>query len=390
MTTQLSVPSKSKPVVLRPDDHLHVGIDVHAKSCSIAMWCVEKKQFVREWVPPSCPAAIVASLKPYKAQICRIVYEAGPSGFGLVRALRQEGYCAEVVSAAHIANAPVRGAKCDRLDCRRLAKLSANEDHHPVYTPTPDEEVDRAVVRMQESQTRVVRSIKQRIRAMLLYHGIECPKFSWGPKGLELLGSLVLDKRLKIVLDAHLENLRHGLAQVRMLRKRVAELCQEGEFGKRVRLLETTPGLGLLSSARVAAEMPSPQRFGSARKASKYQGLCAETSRSADTVRDLGHTRSGNPRLRAVLVEAAWSWVRYSEWGAALYARYLRNTGNSKKAIVAVARRLGIILWKMMITGKPYTPPETTATPCADCREASPGETSKAAQPGSCAMGACA
>jgi transposase len=55
-----------------------------------------------------------------------------------------------------------------------------------------------------------------------------------------------------------------------------------------------------------------------------------------------------------VLVEAAWRWVRYDGAAAGRYRQLVANTGSGKKAIVAMARRLGVLLWRLSVRGEPY------------------------------------
>jgi hypothetical protein len=64
--------------------------------------------------------------------------------------------------------------------------------------------------------------------------------------------------------------------------------------------------------------------------------------------------KSGNARLRTVLVKAAWRWVRYDGAAARRYRGLVANTGSGKKAIVAMARRLGVLLWRLSVHGEPY------------------------------------
>ena len=64
--------------------------------------------------------------------------------------------------------------------------------------------------------------------------------------------------------------------------------------------------------------------------------------------------KSGNARLRTVLIEAAWRWVAGDEAAKARYRRPVASTGNGKKAIVGMARRLAILLWRMSLSGEPY------------------------------------
>jgi transposase len=64
--------------------------------------------------------------------------------------------------------------------------------------------------------------------------------------------------------------------------------------------------------------------------------------------------KSGNARLRTVLVEAAWRWVAGDEAARERYKRLAANTGNSNKAIVGMARRLGVLLWRLSVREEEY------------------------------------
>ena len=66
--------------------------------------------------------------------------------------------------------------------------------------------------------------------------------------------------------------------------------------------------------------------------------------------------KSGNARLRAMLIEAAWRWVANDAWARERFGRLIHNTGEPKKAIAAMARRLIIILWRISVTGQTYRP----------------------------------
>lgn len=83
-------------------------------------------------------------------------------------------------------------------------------------------------------------------------------------------------------------------------------------------------------------------------------GLAPQVRQSGQTRHEGGLLKSGNARLRTVLVEAAWRWVRYDGAAASRYRRLVANTGSGKKAIVAMARRLGVLLWRLSVHGEPY------------------------------------
>ena len=75
-----------------------------------------------------------------------------------------------------------------------------------------------------------------------------------------------------------------------------------------------------------------------------------------ETRREGGLIRSSSARLRTALVEAAWRWVACDEAAKAVYRRLVANTGSGKKAIAGMARRLGVLLWRLSVRNEPYRP----------------------------------
>jgi len=84
------------------------------------------------------------------------------------------------------------------------------------------------------------------------------------------------------------------------------------------------------------------------------QGLAPGVWESGETRVEGPLLKGGNRYLRTILVEAAWRWVKQDPAAARKYRKLIANTGNSKKAIVGMARKLGIILWRMLTRGEKY------------------------------------
>ena len=96
----------------------HVGVDVHKASYHLAI-VTDLRGRVATWTQPARPDLLVERLNPIRAQVARVVSEAGPTGFALVRRLRAAGYRAEVIAPSKIPTLPGPEAKSDRLDCRK-------------------------------------------------------------------------------------------------------------------------------------------------------------------------------------------------------------------------------------------------------------------------------
>ena len=101
-------------------------------------------------------------------------------------------------------------------------------------------------------------------------------------------------------------------------------------------------------------ELPGPERFDDAAQVARMLGLAPQVVQSGQTRRSGRLLKSGNARLRTALVESAWRWVARDESAARRYRQLVANTGSGKKAIVGMARRLAVLLWRMSVRGEPY------------------------------------
>src|SRR3954471_10591003 len=86
---------------LDPGEVAHVGVDVHKASYHVAV-VSDRRGLVATWTQPADPGLLVERLKPITAQVAQVVYEAGPTGFSLVRGLRAAGLGAEVIAPSKI------------------------------------------------------------------------------------------------------------------------------------------------------------------------------------------------------------------------------------------------------------------------------------------------
>src|SRR5262249_17270655 len=155
---------------LEPGEVVHVGVDVHKASYSVAVFSAGRG-VLATWVQPARLEILLERLRPLREAIVRVVSEAGPTGFGLARRLRAEGDTAQVIAPGKLLARGGPEAKSDRLDCRRLAQLSAKDLLHPVRVPTEPEEADRQVLRLREQLVGKTRAVQAQIKSFLLQHG---------------------------------------------------------------------------------------------------------------------------------------------------------------------------------------------------------------------------
>src|SRR5262249_11633865 len=307
-------------------------------------------------VQPGRREVVLGGLRPTGGGIAQVAYGAGPPGLGLARRLRAEGLKAQVIAPSKLLAPVGPEAKSDRLDCRRLAQLAAKGLLHPVRVPTEPEEADRQVLRLRELLVRKTHAVHSQINSFLLQHGIAEPAGlgRWSKASGAALRGLDLLPELRFCLDLLLDELAHAREQVRRVTERLKGLAEAERHRKAVAVMSSVPGVGVLTAAAFRLELPEPQRFDHQGQVGRVVGLAPPGRQSGQGRREGGLLKSGNARLRTVLVEAAWRWVRYDETAAGRYRRLVANTGSGKKAIVAMARRLGVLLWRLSVRGEPY------------------------------------
>jgi hypothetical protein len=108
----------SEPPCLEPGEAVHVGVDVHKASYSVALFG-DRRGLIATWVQPARPEVLLERLRPLREGVAQVVYAAGPTGFTLARRLRAEGLEARVIAPSKLLAPVGPEAKGDRLDCRR-------------------------------------------------------------------------------------------------------------------------------------------------------------------------------------------------------------------------------------------------------------------------------
>lgn len=294
-------------------------------------------------------------------------YEAGRDGFWLHRHLRSLGIENEVVDAASIeVSRRLRHVKTDRLDGERLlAKLIR---HHAgerggwsvVRVPSIEEEDARHLHRELARLKRERLAHRVRMQSLLITQGVRL-KIK-GAARLRLETLTVWDGRaLPLELKAELEREQERLAfverQIEQLeatrRERLRSPRTEAE--RRIVHLMRLGAIGPASAWLLVMEFFGWRAFRNRREVAALAGLVGTPYNSGERERDQGISKAGNRRVRAMIIEIAWLWLRFqprsalSQWYQARFAGgglRMRRIG-----IVALARRLLIALWRYLEDG---------------------------------------
>jgi transposase len=258
--------------------------------------------------------------------------------------------------------------KTDRDDALKLAKLAALGQLVPVYIPCQQQREYRRLVKYRKVVLWRINRVQNNIRAIFAQRGMEMMRGqkAWAVERLEAIA-----RHRKPLAECSLDELWRGeldleLIQLEQLRQHQHELHKKlkalAAADERVRLLQTIPGVGRKTAEVVVAYLDDPRRFQNSRQVSSYAGLVPRRYQSGQVDRQ-GRIHKRGPRLlRSALIEAAWLMLRYNPWAKSVYDRL---TGGQKtrrkKAIVAVARKLLIRCWVMLLRKEPWNK-ETVTT----------------------------
>ena len=296
-------------------------------------------------------------------------FEAGRDGFWLHRLLTAHGIAAYVLEPTSIlVNRRARRAKTDRLDAEGMLRVLAGwlggdrQVCSMVRVPTPDEEDAKRPHREREHLVQDRLRIENRIEALLFTQGI---------RGRPSLRSWERDvaalrtgdgRALPPLLRTELYRLRRRLVLVlELIRELETDRAQALEEAKvadtmpgKITALQRIRGIGENFAAVLSREV-FYRSFGNRRQLASYVGLTPMPFQSGGMDRDRSISRAGNPRARTTMVQLAWLWLRYQP-DSALATWFRERVGVLKGrtrriAIVAMARKLLIALWRYVETG---------------------------------------
>ena len=336
------------------DQPFWVGIDVHKRSYYIALRRSDDR--CATWVTPADPDTFAEQVFRLGIAIAAVAYEIGPTGFSLARTLERAHIPVIVAAASRIPRSVTAGAKCDRLDCVKLADYAAKGMLRPIAVPTPEEEARRSLLRRRHTLVDSFRRSKQRIKSMLLFLGVPEPieVTHWHNNAPEVLSHLPLEPTAHLTMESYLRELTFHQTELRTIDRQLRQMVTTTEQCQSVAYLQSVPGVGQTVATTFALELYRPHRFNRSEEVASYLGLAPVVRHSGERTPSGRLVPVGQTRLRSLLIEAAWMWKTKDPFAVGLYNRLLARTGLPQKAIAAVARRLAIILWRLMVEQRSY------------------------------------
>jgi transposase len=291
-------------------------------------------------------------------------YEAGYDGFWLHRLLTAAGITSYVFDPASIAvEQRGRRAKTDRIDGKLLLRtLMAHVRGEPrvvriVRVPDREQEDSRRVSRERDRLISEQTAHTNRIKALLRQHGMAAGKLrrrdwlKWLAEQRDWEGQAVPPAMLAELTREH-ERLMLVCQQLEAVTRELSAVAAPAAHERD--LLQRLKSLGLVTAAGLANEV-FYKGFHNRRQVGAYIGLAPSPWKSGGIDREQGISKAGNPRARRMAIELAWLWVRHQPDSALTHWFKARTLNASKRirriAIVALARKLMVALWRYLTTG---------------------------------------
>lgn len=288
-------------------------------------------------------------------------YEAGRDGFWLHRFLGAQGVRNYIVDAASIeVNRRARRAKTDRLDARALLGLLIRYESGErrvwsvLRVPSAQAEDERRVYRERERLIKERGAHHTRMQSLLLLHNLRRVNVRAAGLG-ERLAGLGVAPCLRAELEREAERLALVERQLALIaaEQRCAEVPSAA--AAKSRALERLRAVGPIGAEVLVREVFGWRTFANRRELAASVGIVPTPYSSGESSHEQGISKAGNRRVRTLLVELAWSWLRYQPESvlARWYARRFAHGGARLRriGIVALARRLLIALWHYLEHG---------------------------------------
>lgn len=336
-------------------DH-YAGIDVSLKCSSVCVVDASGK-ITREDKVASDPEALIEWFVSLRLNLVRIGLEAGPTSQWLYAAMKKAGLAVELLETRHVRDAfRAMIVKSDRNDARGIAQLMRHGWFRPVHCKSIGAQETRAILAARKLVQSKLLDVENSLRGILRGFGLKVGETT----------DRTFAGRIRELVDGHpnLEMIAQALLSVRDVLR-----CQFSGFEKRVRmmarsdvkakLLMSTPSVGPIVSLTYAAAIDDPARFKSSKQAGSHFGLTPRKYQSGEIDRSGRISKIGDASVREALYQAAHVMLtrpvkgcsELKSWGMRIAKR-----AGMMKAKVALARKLAVIMHRMLVTGQTFRP----------------------------------
>ncbi len=343
------------------DFDVFIGLDVDKKSYVLAVR--ENGSMSRPVRMPANPEILLDYInKRHKGKRVICAYEAGPTGFGLYDYLTECGVPCLVVSPFSIPKAKNETAKTNKIDAKKIAEYLQYGKLKSILVPIGKYRELRHLVCIREKYVTMRVKAKQRIKALLLqeslYGSLKDEDAAWSGGYVCNLKEIKTTDAVRYRLDMLLMDLEYSRAQLLAVCRKLRDFCKlHPEINRYKTFLSSIPGIGFIIALTILAKIGDPLKLGNIRQLAAFTGMIPWEKSTGDVENKGPITHMGNKMLRTLLVEAAWAAIRKDVRLRQFYFRIKHRNhprAAAKKAIVAVARKMTQIIYRILIDRRMY------------------------------------
>jgi len=339
----------------------YAGIDVSLECSSLCVVDGTGK-IVREGKVSSDPEELICWLRAQGQELHRIGLEAGPLSQWLFAAMREAGLAAELLETRHVRDAfKAMPVKSDRNDARGIAQLMRLGWFRPVHCKSINAQEVRAVLTARKLVQTKLQDVENSLRGILRGFGLKVGKTTArsfagriqelvkGHPSLETIGEALLSVRSVL------------LREFNAFEKRVRAMSRSDA---RARLLMSTPAVGPIVALTYSSAIDDPARFKSSKQTGSHFGLTPKKHQSGQTDRSGRISKIGDAAVREALYQAAHVMLTKPVKGCTQlksWAMRIARRAGMRKAKVALARKLAVILHRMLANATPFKPAAAAA-----------------------------
>ena len=334
-----------------------IGMDLGDKYSRV---CVldDAGEIIEEGRIPTSGAGITRKFRSLERH--RIVIETGTQSNWVHDLLVGMGHEVVVANARKVRAISANERKCDELDARLLARLGRSDPRllYPVTVRPEQMRADLCLLRARDKIVEARTGIANSVRGLAKSMGRRIPRC-----GVGVLHKQPLDSRLEHALRPLMVSLEALTAQIKECEKRLEELYRESY--PQAALVRQVPGVGLITSLYFVLVIADPKRFCDPRVVGAYFGLVSRRDQSGGTDPQLRISKCGDPMGRRLLVECAQHILTHGpdtdlqRFGLRLAAQGGKRA--KKRAVVATARKLAVLLFALLRSGEVYEPLRNSA-----------------------------
>jgi transposase len=299
-----------------------VGLDVHAHESTIAVFDQDTGELTTRRVVGR-PHELLPWLKRIPRP-ARIVYEAGPTGYGLVRRARAAALEIAVCAPTRTDRRPGDRIKTDKRDAIRLARLLAAGELTLVTVPTVQHEQLRDLVRCREDIRADLMRARHRLGKFLLRREIyyEGPNVAWSRRHRDWLASLEFaDRASRLTIADYLHAHDLLIARRDRIEAELEQVAADSPWTGAIARLRCLRGIDTLSALGLCAEIGEFDRFEHPDQLSAYLGIVPSENTTGERRRQGAITKAGSTHARRLLIEASYHYQRHPGITAALERR---------------------------------------------------------------------